>query len=129
MGDIFRVCIMGRYYDIPTSEISNATLQSLKSLVDESSSINPRDLLRSFLEYAEINCVLKSEILAANQKLEKMQTQKIYNQTQQVASIPQAQEAEKEKESDDNIGSLGEGEIMAAQLEPLNDNLNQVKSS
>lgn len=108
MGDIFRVCIMGRYYDIPTSEISNATLQSLKSLVDESSSINPRDLLRSFLEYAEINCVLKSEILAANQKLEKMQTQKIHNQTQQVASIPQAQEAEKEKESDDNIGSLGE---------------------
>lgn len=69
MNDIFRVCIMGRYYDIPTSEISSATLEVLSSLVDESNNINPRDLLRTFLEYSEINNVLKSAIVAANQKV------------------------------------------------------------
>lgn len=69
MNDIFRVCIMGRYYDIPTSEISSATLEALSSLVDESNNINPRDLLRTFLEYSEINNVLKSAIVEANQKV------------------------------------------------------------
>lgn len=69
MNDIFRVCIMGRYYDIPTSEISSATLEALSSLVDESNNINPRDLLCTFLEYSEINNVLKSAIVEANQKV------------------------------------------------------------
>lgn len=69
MNDIFRVCIMGRYYDIPTSEISSATLEALNSLVDESNNINPRDLLRTFLEYSEINNVLKNAIVEANQKV------------------------------------------------------------
>lgn len=74
MNDIFRVCIMGRYYDIPTSEISSATLEALNSLVDESNNINPRDLLRTFLEYSEINNVLKNAIVEANQKVNSTNT-------------------------------------------------------
>ncbi|WP_194145348.1 hypothetical protein [Helicobacter sp. MIT 05-5294] len=93
MADIFRVCIMGRYYDIPTSEISNATLQGLQSLVDESNNINPRDLLRVFLEYSEINNLLKNEIANANQKLENIesQTQKISQESAQDSNPIQTQ--------------------------------------
>lgn len=85
MADIFRVCIVGRYYDIPTDEISNATLQSLQDLIDESNSINPRDLLRTFLEYSEINNFLKNEIIKANQKLKNIesQTQEILQESTQ----------------------------------------------
>lgn len=113
MNDVFRVCIMGRYYDIPTNEISSATLESLKSLVDESNNINPRDLLRVFLEYSEINNVLKGGILKANQKLQDLEK----------AEIQQAKETESKRES------LGEEDAVIAKLAQSDESLNQATSS
>lgn len=124
MSDVFRVCIMGRYYDIPTSEISSATLESLKSLVDESNNINPRDLLRVFLEYSEINNVLKGEILKANQKLQDAQSQH-----QTTNPIPhEADNIQEAKETEDTTESLGE-EAVIAQLAQSDEISNQAKSS
>lgn len=123
MSDVFRVCIMGRYYDIPTSEISSETLESLKSLVDESNNINPIDLLRTFLEYSEINNVLKSGIVKANQKLQDLESQ---NQIQ--TPNPISHEADDIPEAKDAIESLGE-EAVVAQLAQSDEISNQAKSS
>ncbi len=123
MSDVFRVCIMGRYYDIPTSEISSETLESLKSLVDESNNINPIDLLRTFLEYSEINNVLKSGIVKANQKLQDLESQ---NQIQ--IPNPNTNEADNIPETKDVIESLGE-EAVIAQLAQSDEISNQAKSS
>lgn len=124
MSDVFRVCIMGRYYDIPISEISSATLESLKSLVDESNNINPRDLLRIFLECSEINNVLKSGILKANQKLQDVQSQhKTPNPTHNEAKIQETKERENKRES------LDKEEAVIAQLAQPDEISNQAKSS
>ncbi|WP_297811759.1 hypothetical protein [uncultured Helicobacter sp.] len=114
MSDIFRVCIMGRYYDIPTSEISTATLESLKSLADESNNINPRDLLRTFLEYSEINNVLKTTILEANLKMNSNPIE--FNNPQEI------KEAKENIESPSNNGEY-------TQLSRCNDVSTQVKSN
>ncbi|WP_290879894.1 hypothetical protein [Helicobacter sp.] len=125
-SDFFRVCIMGRYYDIPISEISSATLESLKSLVDESNNINPIDLLRIFLEYSEINNVLKSGILKANQKLQDLESQ---NQIQTINPIPhEADNIQEVKATENTIESLGE-EAVIAQLAQSDEISNQAKSS
>ncbi len=70
MENIFRVCVAGRYYDIPTQEISQSTLESLKSITDDSNNINPRDLLRAFLESREIQGFLQESLIQATQKIE-----------------------------------------------------------
>ena len=114
MSDIFRVCIMGRYYDIPTSEISIATLESLKSLVDETNNIHPRDLLRTFLEYSEINNLLKNEIIKANQKIQNTQNVELQNPLQAV-DLPQ-----EKKESQNNVESPSQEEATSVQSNNLN---------
>ncbi|MDE7175980.1 MAG: hypothetical protein K2N75_08085 [Helicobacter sp.] len=115
MSDIFRVCIMGRYYDIPTSEISIATLESLKSLVDETNNIHPRDLLRTFLEYSEINNLLKNEIIKANQKIQNAQNVESQNPLQ-AADLLQ-----------ETINAKSPSQEGATSVQ--SDNLNQVKSN
>ena len=73
MDNTFRVCVAGRYYDIPTQEISPATLEALKEITDVSNTINPRDLLRVFLEACEEKNILAMSIITANQKLATLQ--------------------------------------------------------
>ena len=46
MDNAFRVSLAGRFFDIPTQEISPATLEALKAITDNAGVINPRDLLR-----------------------------------------------------------------------------------
>ncbi|MCI5969241.1 hypothetical protein [Helicobacter sp.] len=70
MENVFRVCIAGRFFDIPTQEISPATFEALKSLADSSNTINPRELLRAFLESYEIKTTLEASISSATQKLQ-----------------------------------------------------------
>ncbi|MDE5603436.1 MAG: hypothetical protein K2I71_05920 [Helicobacter sp.] len=70
MENSFRVCITGRYYNIPTSDISEATLQTLKQLTDENGSINPRNLLKAFLEASEISNALQTTITQAHTKIQ-----------------------------------------------------------
>lgn len=70
MTNSLRVCIMGRYYDIPTSDISATTLESLHKLTDENGSINPRDLLKAFLEASEISNTLQNAITQAHIKIQ-----------------------------------------------------------
>ena len=70
MDNILRVCIVGRHYDIPTQEISQETLIALNHLIDESQNINPKDLLKAFLEASEISNTFKTTIQKANQILE-----------------------------------------------------------
>lgn len=69
MDSVFRVCIAGRFFDIPTHEISPATLEALKAITDNANTINPRDLLVAFLESHEAKHALESDILAATRKL------------------------------------------------------------
>ncbi|TLD84398.1 hypothetical protein LS70_002285 [Helicobacter sp. MIT 11-5569] len=70
MDNIFRVCVSGRFFDIPTNEISPTTLDALKAITDTSNTINPRDLLRAFLESYEVKTILESSIIQATQKLQ-----------------------------------------------------------
>lgn len=70
MDNILRVCIVGRHYDIPTQKISEETLESLKNLLDESQNINPKDLLKAFLEASETSNALKNTVQKATQTLE-----------------------------------------------------------
>lgn len=70
MDNIFRVCVAGRFFDIPTNEISPTTLEALKAITDTSNTINPRDLLRAFLESYEVKTILESSIIQATQKLQ-----------------------------------------------------------
>ncbi|MDD6054973.1 MAG: hypothetical protein SOW25_05120 [Helicobacter sp.] len=74
--DSLRVSISGRVYEIPTSSLQNSTIESLKSLMDAQNIINPRDLLKAFLESAEVSAVLKEAINEANNKLEILQYSK-----------------------------------------------------
>lgn len=74
--DSLRVSISGRVYEIPTSSLQNSTIESLKSLMDAQNIINPRDLLKAFLESAEVFAVLKEAINEANNKLEILQYSK-----------------------------------------------------
>ncbi len=73
MDNILRVCIVGRHYDIPTQKISEETLQSLKKLLDDSQNINPKDLLKAFLEASETSNTLKTAIQKATQTLQSHQ--------------------------------------------------------
>lgn len=70
MDNTFRVCITGRYYEIPTSDISATTLEALHKLTDENGSINPRDLLKAFLEASEISNALQNAITQAHTKIQ-----------------------------------------------------------
>ncbi|MBX7491116.1 hypothetical protein [Helicobacter turcicus] len=70
MDNMFRVCIAGRFFDIPTHEVAPATLEALKAITDTSNTINPRDLLCAFLESYEIKTALESSIAVALQKLQ-----------------------------------------------------------
>ncbi|WP_104722461.1 hypothetical protein [Helicobacter mesocricetorum] len=70
MDNSFRVSITGRYYDIPTSDISESTLETLKELMNENGSIDPRDLLKAFLEASEISNTLQSAITQAHTKIQ-----------------------------------------------------------
>ncbi|WP_299545767.1 hypothetical protein [uncultured Helicobacter sp.] len=74
MDNVFRVSIAGRFFDIPTQEISPDTLEALKAITDASNSINPRDLLRVFLESYEIKTTLETSIATALQKLQDAKT-------------------------------------------------------
>lgn len=70
MDNVFRVCIAGRFFDIPINEISPSTFEALKAITDTSNTINPRDLLRVFLESYEIKTTLETSITTAIQKLQ-----------------------------------------------------------
>lgn len=68
--NVFRVSIAGRYYDIPMQSISTQTLHKLEALADNNHTINPRDLLKAFLESSEITCFLEENIKNTLHKLE-----------------------------------------------------------
>lgn len=70
MDNAFRVSLAGRFFDIPTQEISPATLEALKAITDNAGVINPRDLLRAFLESYEIKATLESSLATAIQKIQ-----------------------------------------------------------
>ena len=70
MENIFRVCINGRYYDIPTQNISQNTLENLKKLTDENHTIDPRKRLGACLEASEISNTCQTNIQTALQTLE-----------------------------------------------------------
>lgn len=68
--DNLRVSICGRHYDIPKEYLSQTTLDSLSSIMDAQNAINPRDLLRVFLEASEIQAHYKKTLVEANMKLQ-----------------------------------------------------------
>lgn len=69
MDSPFRICIYGRFYEIPSKDISSETLAKLKNLTDDSGNVNPRDLLVAFLESSEETQSLKQNIQCAITKL------------------------------------------------------------
>lgn len=70
MDNPFRICIYGRFYEIPSKDISSETLDKLKSLADDSGNVNPRDLLVAFLESSEESQNFKKSIQCAITKLQ-----------------------------------------------------------
>lgn len=89
-------------------------IRIVKSLVDETNNIHPRDLLRTFLEYSEINNLLKNEIIKANQKIQNTQNVELQNPLQAV-DLPQ-----EIKESQNNVESPSQEEATSVQSNNLN---------
>lgn len=69
MNTPFRVCIYGRFYDIPTNDISKQTLDKLKKITDDNGNVNPKDLLVVFLESSEETIKLQNIIKCAEDKI------------------------------------------------------------
>ena len=76
MNNILRVCITGRYYDVPTDSISVATLETLKKLMDDNHLIDQRDLLKSFLEISENFYIIQNSSVQAQSKIQTLQNTK-----------------------------------------------------